>query len=39
MWSKELALRLGAEGIAVFEVRAGHHPHRHDRGVAENYDA
>ena len=31
MWSKGLALRLAPEGIAVFEVRPGHHPHRHDR--------
>ena len=28
---KALALRLAPEGIAVFEVRPGHHPHRHDR--------
>ena len=31
MWSKGLALRLAPEGIAVFDVRPGHHPHRHDR--------
>ena len=34
MWAKTLALRLAPEGIAVFEVRPGHHPHRHDGGVA-----
>ena len=30
MWVKTLAARLAPEGIAVFEVRPGHHPHRHD---------
>ena len=40
MWSKGLALRLAPEGIAVFDVRPGHHPHRHDgRRSPTAYDA
>ena len=38
MWSKDLALRLAPEGIAVFEVRPGIIRTDMTAGVAGNYD-